>query len=88
MYEITDYTKQKAKKLFVSVKRSTNPKKKLDVFKDDKKVASIGAAGMADYPTYIKTHGKAYANERRRLYNLRHKNDTGIAGKLARELLW
>ena len=32
MYIITDYTKNKAKKLGVIVKPSTNKKKKIDVF--------------------------------------------------------
>ena len=88
MYQITNYTKQKSKQLGVKVIPSTNPKKKIDVFKNNKRLASIGATGMNDYPTYLKTHGKAFADERRRLYNLRHKNDNGIAGKLAKQLLW
>jgi hypothetical protein len=58
MYEITPYSKLKAKELGVQIKKSTNPKKKLDVFKNDKKVASCGAIGYSDYPTYIKTKGK------------------------------
>ena len=88
MYEITKYTKDRAKELGVIVKPSSNPKKKIDVFKDREKIASIGALGMADYPTYIKSHGKVYADQRKKLYNLRHKKDTGIAGKLAKDLLW
>jgi hypothetical protein len=88
MYEITNYTKQKAKELGVIVVPSKNPKKKIDVFKDREKIASIGALGMGDFPTYISKKGKKYADERRRLYNLRHKKDTGVAGRLARELLW
>jgi len=36
-YEITDYTKKKAKKLGVDVKPSKNKNKKIDVFKQDKK---------------------------------------------------
>jgi len=88
MYEITDYTKQKAKQLGLIVIPSKNPKKKIDVIKNSEKIASIGALGMNDYPTYLKTKGKEYADKRRRLYNLRHKNDKGIAGRLARELLW
>jgi hypothetical protein len=88
MYEITNYTKQKARELGLIVVPSKNPKKKIDVIKGKDKIASIGALGMGDYPTYIQTKGKKYADERRRLYNIRHKNDTGIAGKLARDLLW
>jgi len=88
MYEITDYTKQKAKELGLIVVPSKTPKKKIDVIKNGEKIASIGALGMGDFRSYLKTHGKKYADERRRLYNIRHKKDTGIAGRLAKELLW
>ena len=63
-------------------------KKKIDVFKKGEKIASVGGAGYSDYSSYINSHGKAYADERRRLYNIRHKNDTGINGTLAKKLLW
>ena len=39
MYHITNYTKQKAKELNVQVKPSTNSKKKIDVYKNNKKIA-------------------------------------------------
>jgi hypothetical protein len=73
MYKITDYTKQRAKELNVIVKPSTNKNKKIDVFnlKGDK-LASVGAIGYLDYPNYIKSRGLEYANERRRLYLIRH----------------
>jgi hypothetical protein len=87
-YVIKNYTKEKAKALGYTVKPSTNTKKKIDVFKGDKKVASIGAKGYLDYPSYIVTEGKAVADERRRLYHIRHKNDKNITGILARKLLW
>jgi hypothetical protein len=88
MYQISDYTKNIAKSLNLDIKPSTNSKKKIDVYKKGEKIASIGASGMGDYPTYLKTRGKTYADERRRLYHLRHKKDAGIAGKLAKTLLW
>ena len=72
MYTITEYSRDQAKKLGVTIKPSTNKGKKIDVFKDGKKLASIGALGMSDYPTYMKTKGQAYADERRRLYRIRH----------------
>ena len=56
-YTITSYTKSQAKKLGVQVKLSKNKKKKLDVFKNGKKVASIGARGMGDFPTYKRIKG-------------------------------
>ena len=67
-YTITNYTYKQAKKIGVVVKPSTNKTKKIDVYKKGKKVASIGAYGMSDFPTYMKTRGKKYAKTRRRLY--------------------
>lgn len=91
MYQITNYTRKKAKELNVEVKPSTNPKKKLDVFKDGKKVASIGAIGYGDYPTFIATKGLEYANQRRALYKQRHSKDLKVVGSngyYADKLLW
>lgn len=89
MYIITDYTKKKAKELGVDVKKSTNPKKKIDVFKNGEKIASVGAIGYKDFPTYAKEEGIKYANERRRLYKIRHKNNSKSGnGFYADKLLW
>jgi len=88
MYKITDYTKKKAKELNVDIKPSKNKNKKIDVFKDGNKIISIGFLPYKDYGTYIEEKGLKYANERRRLYNIRHKNDNGIAGFYAKKLLW
>jgi predicted Zn-dependent protease len=88
---ILPYTILQAKKLNVTVKPSTNKNKKLDVFKDNKKIASVGAKGYADYPTYIKTHGKQYADTRRELYKKRHEKDRhkiDSNGYYADKLLW
>ena len=92
MYQITNYTLEKAKKLGVSVKPSTNKKKKIDVFKNEKKVASVGAIGYDDYGTFLKKgKGKAYADEKKRLYKLRHNKDRKNIksnGWYADKLLW
>lgn len=88
VYEIQPYTFKKAKQLGLQVKPSSKAGKKIDVYKQGDLVASIGAAKMGDYPSYIKEKGKAYAEERRRLYKIRHAKNTGVAGKLASELLW
>ena len=91
MYQITDYTKQKAQKLGVVVTNSSNPKKKIDVFKSGHKIASIGANGYNDYPTFIKSDGKEYADKRRKLYKKRHSKDLNIIGSngwYANKLLW
>ena len=90
-YTIKNYTKQQAKKLGVKVIPSKRKGKKIDVFKGDKKVASVGAIGYNDYPTYIQKKGKKYAEERRKLYKKRHQKDRtkkGSAGYYADRLLW
>ena len=91
MYKITQYSKDQALKLGVNIKPSTNHKKKIDVFKKDKKIVSIGAINYDDYPTYIKKNGIKYADDRRRLYKIRHKKDRSIvntAGYYADKILW
>ena len=91
-YKITNYSRRQAQRLGVIIKPSTNPKKKIDVFnKDGKKIASIGGAGYKDFPNYLKTEGKEKANERRRLYKIRHnktRNKVGSNSYFADQLLW
>jgi hypothetical protein len=92
MYKITTRQKNNAMALNVVIKPSTVKDKKIDVYnKLGVKIASIGALGYMDYDSYIKTKGLAYANERRRLYKLRHKNDRnkkGTPGFYADKILW
>jgi hypothetical protein len=90
-YNITNYTLKKAKSLGLQVKQSTNKTKKIDVFKKGEKIASVGARGMNDFPTYIKKNGLKYAKTRRRLYRIRHNKDRKqkwTRGWLADKLLW
>lgn len=95
-YKILPYSYDKAKKLGVIIKPSTNLLKKIDVFKNGKKVASIGAIGMNDYPTYLEKEKKGYyekghANKRRKLYKQRHNVDrhkVGSNGWYADKILW
>lgn len=91
-YRITQYTKDRAKKLGVTVKSSTVMGKKIDVYdKNGNKLASIGYLGMGDYPTFVRTKGLKYAEQRRRLYKMRHEKDRhkkGSAGYFADQLLW
>lgn len=88
-YIITNYTKKKATDLGVKVKPSKNPKKKIDVFKNGEKIATIGDVKYKDFPTYIKTDGKASADEHRRRYKIRHKKDLHSGnGYWANKLLW
>ena len=89
MYLIQPYSYQQAERLGVLIKPSTNPLKKLDVFKKGEKVASIGAMGYGDFPTFLKKDGKAFAEKRRRLYHLRHQADEkGTPSYFAKRLLW
>ena len=90
MYQITQYTKDRAKELGVTVKNSTKPHKKIDVFKSGSYVCSIGDDRYKDYPTYILERSLEYANERRRLYLNRHKSDIiyGTPGWYVARLLW
>ena len=96
MYKITEYTKKQAKRLGVVVKPSSVLGKKIDVFKNGEKIASVGGAGYKDYPTYMALEQKGKvpkgtANERRKMYKIRHKKDRlkkGTNGYYADQLLW
>lgn len=90
-YTITAYTRARAKKLGVQVKLSKNKKKKLDVFKNGKKVASVGARGMGDFPTYKRTKGIEFAKKRQKAYKSRmakNRKKVGTNGYYADKLLW
>jgi hypothetical protein len=90
-YSITPYTYNQSKNIGVIVKPSRNKTKKIDVIKNGKRIASVGAYGMNDYPTYMKQKGPIYANTRRKLYKMRHEKDRKIKwsrGWLADKLLW
>jgi hypothetical protein len=91
-YHITDYSKEKAKKIGVIIKPSKDPKKKIDVFGHfGNFICSIGSANMGDFPTYLKSHGLEFARERRRLYRKRHEEDRherNTKGWYADQILW
>ena len=91
MYIINKYQKEQAKKLGVIIKPSDNPKKKIDVYKDGVKIASIGATGYLDYKTIYEKYGEAEAKKRQKLYRIRHEKDRkvkGSAGFYADKILW
>ena len=90
-YTITSYTRSKARALGVQVKLSKNKKKKLDVFKNGKKVASVGSRGMGDFPTFKKTKGIVFAKKRQKAYKARmekNRKKVGSPGYYADKLLW
>lgn len=79
-YVVTAYSKKQAKKEKVQIKPSTRKTKKIDVFKDGKKVASIGGVRAngtpyKDYPTYLKELGKEGAEKKRKAYLSRHAKE-------------
>lgn len=91
MYSITTYTRQQAKRLGVQVRPSRVKGKKIDVFKQGKKVASVGALGYKDFPTFKKYDGVAVALKKQRAYKKRHAKDRqrlGTPGYYADQLLW
>lgn len=91
MYKITPYSFKRAKELGVLIQPSHNKKKKIDVFTAKKEyICSIGATDYKDYPTYLQ-EDKKMAEERRRLYYIRHKKDAfkkGTPGFYAAYILW
>lgn len=90
MYKIKPYSYIQANKLGVEIKPSTRKGKKIDVFRNGVKIASIGALGYKDYPTYLQLCGKTYADRRRKLYYIRHNDDIklGTPGYYAAKILW
>tara|TARA_R110002096_G_scaffold56610_1_gene144387 strand:- start:150 stop:431 length:282 start_codon:yes stop_codon:yes gene_type:complete len=92
MYTIKPRQKRAAKRLGVTIKPSTDSKKKLDVFdKDNKKISSIGAIDYSDYATYLKSNGLKYADNRKRLYKIRHEKTRKVIGSksyYADQILW
>jgi hypothetical protein len=89
MYKITNYSRKQAKKLGVTIKRSGNTKKKIDVFKNGKKVCSVGNVNYYNFPTYALKRGITYAKIRRRFYKIRHSKDRKKGcGYYADKILW
>ena len=88
---ITKYSYDRAKKLGLTIKLSQFTTKKLDVFKDNIYIASIGDSRYQDYPSYILLYNKEYADKRKLLYTNRHKKNADVKYSkqwLALNLLW
>jgi len=92
MYKILPYTAAQARRLNVRIRPSSRKGKKLDVYdKEGNFITSVGAKGYLDYPTYRKLFGKTVADQRRRLYKIRHQSDRSVKrspGWYADKLLW
>ena len=89
MYIIKKYSYDQAKKLGVEIKPSKTKNKKIDVFKGDVFICSIGDSRYKDYPTYLEIN-KEMADKRRMLYHQRHKKENieGTKGYYALKILW
>jgi hypothetical protein len=91
MYNITNRQRQIAKNIGVYIFSSDKPKYKIDIY-DNEGIyhTSIGDIHYNDYFTYLKSNGKAYADNRRRLYDLRTKKGLSIGSRnwFARRILW
>ena len=89
MYEIKQYSFKKADELSLNIKASTRKGYKIDVYKGEDYLTSIGDINYKDYPTYVLENGKEYAEKRKRMYHLRHKKDLKhFRGFLSMYILW
>jgi hypothetical protein len=78
------------------VRPSTNKRKKIDVYKNGKLVASIGAIGYNDYPTFLIKESQGiypsgHAAKRRKQYKIRHnsyRSKVGTNSYYADQLIW
>ena len=90
-YTILDYSYKKAKDIGVEIKPSQRKNKKIDVYKNDIYICSIGDDRYLDYPYYIKQYGKEYADKRRELYKIRHhryRHNENTPSYFADKILW
>jgi hypothetical protein len=94
-YSISSYTFKQARSLGVTVKPSKVKGKKLDVYRGNEKVASVGAIGYKDYPTYMELERKnkvpaGTAKKKRKAYKARHvhRYKRGTNAWYADKLLW
>jgi hypothetical protein len=86
MYDIAPYTFKKAKLLGVTVKVSERKHKKIDVYKNGTRIATIGDTRYPDY-AHLRETNPPLAEDTRRLYHLRHTQKT-VGERMAKELLW
>ena len=86
------YTYKKAKELGVEVFPSDNPRYKIEVYDHNGLFLFYGGSpSYSDYPHYIQSHGKEYADKRRELYYKRHHKEIskkGSRGSVIASLLW
>ena len=91
MYQISKESYDISKQMGLVIKPSDVKNKKIDVFKNGFKLASMGDSRYLDYHLYKQKNGLDYANQRKKLYVIRHKNDISkieSPGYFAYKLLW
>jgi len=90
-YNISDYSFRQAKKFGVIIKPSSRKNKKIDVYKNNEYIVSIGDIKYKDFSFYLEDKGAVYALDRSRYYKTRHKKNikkVGSAGYYAANILW
>jgi hypothetical protein len=91
MYDISPKQYKIAKKIGVHIFPSDNPKYKIDIYCNEGIYhTSVGSSMYNDYFSYLKSNGKVFATNRRRLFDLRTKKGLSIGSRnwFARRLLW
>ena len=96
MYRILTNQRKAAKKLGVTIRPSTRSNKKIDVYKNGLKVASIGDVRYKDYWIYKREEAqgkvpKGTAQQRKQMYRARHGQEcnlVGTPGYYACRILW
>ena len=87
MYAISPHTYKITKQYDLEIEPSTRRFKKIDVYKGGRYLTSVGDIRYKDYHIYLKEQGKAYADNRARLYYGRHQK-VSMKEQLAKLLLW
>ena len=90
-YKITKYSFDRAREIGLNIEVSKNKLKKIDVYKDNIFLNSIGDIMYNDYPHYCIIYNKEYADKRKLLYHNRHKKNADVKYSkqwLALNLLW
>jgi hypothetical protein len=95
MYVIQPYSKLRLDELnkklntnAISIKPSKNKTKKIDIFINNKKIASVGAINMLDYPTHIKESGLEFANKRQKAFYNRFTKIPNIKNGKITNMFW
>ena len=91
-YVILNECYKNAEKIGVTIKSSKNINKKIDVYKNEKYLFSIGNIKYSDYNYYIQDYNLEYANKRKILYYKRNKINNNLDNNtrkyISSKILW